>query len=70
MVLSGDRGLWKECKARRMEVHGSLWVIEQIWLKGLVPGPTCIKRLEDLIRFNERLPKDKIDALIERIKKG
>jgi predicted nucleic acid-binding protein len=70
MVLSGDGRLWKECQARRLEVHGSIWVIEQLWVKRLVQPLSCIQRLQDLKRINSRLPKDKIDALVDRIRKG
>jgi predicted nucleic acid-binding protein len=70
MVLSGDGRLWKECKARRLEVHGTIWVIEQIWVKRLIDPVSCIQRLDHLRRINSRLPKDKIDALIERIRNG
>ncbi len=69
-VLSGDGRLWKECKARRLDVHGSLWVVEQIWVKQLVQPVACIDKLKALKKINSRLPKDKIDALIERIRKG
>lgn len=70
MVLSGDGRLWKECQARRLEVHGNIWVVEQLWVKRLVQPLSCIQRLEDLKRINSRLPKEKIDALIERIRKA
>jgi hypothetical protein len=70
MILSGDGNLWKECKARKLDVHGSIWVIEQVWIKHLVPSVACIECLVNLKRTNTRLPKDKIDALIERIRKG
>ena len=70
MVLSGDGRLWKECQARKLEVHGSIWVIEQIWIRRLIQPLPCIERMENLKRINSRLPKDKIDALIERIRKG
>lgn len=70
MILSGDGRLWKECKARRLEVHGTIWVVEQIWTKRLIRPVTCIERLDALKKINSRLPKDKIDALIERIRKG
>lgn len=70
MVLSGDGKLWKVCKSRRLEVHGSLWVVEQAWVHGLVPPMSCIARLEQLERLNSRLPKDMIAALIERIRKS
>jgi predicted nucleic acid-binding protein len=70
MILSGDGNLWKECKARKLDVHGSIWVIEQIWSKRLIPPVSCIERLEHLKKTNSRLPKDKIDALIERIRKS
>jgi len=70
MILSGDSNLWKECKSRKLDVHGSIWVIEQIWTKRLLPPGSCIERLENLKKTNSRLPKDKIDVLIERIRKA
>lgn len=70
MILSGDGNLWKECKARKLDVHGSIWVIEQIWIKRLLTPVSCIERLENLKKTNSRLPKDKIDALIDRIRKA
>jgi predicted nucleic acid-binding protein len=70
MVLSGDGRLWKECQARRLDVHGTIWVMEHIWMKRLIQPVSCIQRLNDLKKINSRLPKDKIDALIERIRKG
>lgn len=70
MILSGDGNLWKECKARKLDVHGSIWVIEQIWIKRLISSVACIDLLENLKKTNSRLPKDKIDALIERIRKA
>lgn len=70
MILSGDGNLWKECKARKLEVHGSIWVVEQIWTKRLLTPVSCIDRLENLKRTNSRLPKDKIEALVERIRKA
>ena len=70
LVLSGDGRLWKECQARKLDVHGTIWVVEQIWIKRLIQPVSCIQRLDDLKKINSRLPKDKIDALIERIRKG
>ena len=70
MVLSGDGNLWKECKARKLEVHGSLWVIAEIWKKGLLPPVTCIDKLDQLRKLNSRLPKAELDGLIARIRAG
>jgi len=70
MVLSGDGNLWKECHARKLEVHGSIWVMEQLWKRRLIAPVSCIERLETLKRLNGRLPKSKVDELIERIRKG
>ncbi|HRF80263.1 MAG TPA: hypothetical protein PL070_09255 [Flavobacteriales bacterium] len=70
MILSGDGNLWKECKARKLDVHGSIWVIEQIWTKRLLTPVACMERLDDLKKTNSRLPKEKIDELVERIRKG
>ena len=68
MILSGDGNLWKECKARKLEVHGTIWLVEELWSKRLIPAVSCIERLESLKKLNTRLPKDKIDALIQKIR--
>lgn len=68
VVLSGDGDLWKECKARRLKVHGSIWVMEQIWASNSLSPGACIAKLEALERSNERLPKAAIRELSDRIK--
>lgn len=68
-VLSGDGGIRKECKARQMQLHGSIWVVEQLWQVGLVAPVSAIANLEWLRTHNHRLPVVEIDALIDRIRK-
>lgn len=69
-LLSGDGGIRKECVSRQIQFHGSIWVIEQLWKRGLlgpVPAITCLEYLKE---HNLRLPKAEILALIEKIRKG
>lgn len=69
-LLSGDGGIRKECAARRMQLHGSIWVVEQLWMRGLLAPVPAITCLEYLRTHNPRLPVADIEALIERIRKG
>lgn len=69
-LLSGDGGIRKECTARQLPFHGSIWVLEQLWMRGLLAPVPAISSLEYLRGHNPRLPVAEIEALIERIRKG
>jgi len=69
-LLSGDGGIRKECAARQMQLHGSIWVVEILWMRGLLPPVPAITCLEYLRAHNPRLPVADIDALVERIRTG
>ncbi|MFN0216762.1 MAG: hypothetical protein ACKVT2_21100 [Saprospiraceae bacterium] len=68
-VLSGDGNLGKECARRGLEVHGSLWVLREVWVVGLVEAELALSMLENLSR-NTRLPADKIEILRREIAGG
>lgn len=69
MVLSGDGNLRKECECRGLEVHGSLWVIREIWVAGLVTPERLLEILESLGR-NVRLPEKEMEKLRQQITYG
>ena len=66
MVLSGDGNLRKECEHRGLEVHGSLWVIREIWLAALAAPEHLIEILEAL-SSNTRLPAKDLEKLRREI---
>lgn len=69
MVLSGDGNLRKECEHRGLEVHGSIWVIREIWLAELADPGHLLEMLEALGR-NIRLPAKDLEKLRKDIGEG
>lgn len=66
-VLSGDGNLRKECLQRGLEVRGSIWVIREIWEKGLADRYELIAAL-DQMQVNTRLPKQALEDLKNEVK--
>ena len=62
MVLSGDGDLRKECTRHGLEVHGSLWVIRELWIARLVEQERLLTALDALER-NTRLPITEMEKL-------
>ena len=66
MVIPGDNKLRKHCERRGLEVHGLIWVFDQIVELGLVPKNIAVEKLEKLMAYNDRLP---LDEILKRLKK-
>ncbi|MCC7319271.1 MAG: hypothetical protein IT219_12125 [Bacteroidales bacterium] len=64
MVLSGDKDLRKECLANGLEVHGSIWVMQQIWLAGTV-SKEMMEALISALRRYARVPETELDKLLK-----
>ncbi len=50
MLLSGDRILRRDAEARSVEVHGTIWILEQMVDFGLLAPRLAADRLEALIQ--------------------
>lgn len=68
MLLTCDAKLKKEAEYHKIEVHGSLWVIEQLVLAKIINKTNGIKLLEELKLINIRLPSNEIEKLIKQWK--
>ncbi len=68
-VLSGDGALRKECERRGLQVHGSIWVIREIWLAGLGNSEVLSVMLDALMN-NSRLPGHELEKLRREISGG
>jgi len=66
LVISGDNKLRKHCEKGGLEVHGLIWVFDQIVELDLIPKTAAVEKLEKLISYNDRLPTDEI---LKRLKK-
>lgn len=56
-LLTGDMRLRREARARDLEVHGSIWIIEQLYLAGRLEAHDAGTRLLSLLHVNPRLPR-------------
>jgi hypothetical protein len=57
-VLTGDGPLRKFCQAKHLEVRGIIWLFDITIDKGLLNPLSAAEKMESLLRFNSRLPKD------------
>jgi hypothetical protein len=66
LVISGDNKLRKHCEKKGLEVHGLIWVFDQIVALELITKIIAVEKLEKLMSYNDRLPADEI---LKRLKK-
>jgi len=67
-LLTCDAKLRKEANYQDLEVHGSIWVIEKMNYKGVIFKEEAISKLKLLKSINNRLPENRIDDLIKKLK--
>ncbi len=70
--MHGAQRRWnlrKECENRGLEVHGSIWVIREIWRTALAEPRQLLEMLEVLGR-NIRLPEKDLEKLRQEIGEG
>jgi hypothetical protein len=56
VLLAGDKPLRACCEAEGVEVHGSLWLVEQAHRQSLVPAPELCRWLRVWPTLGRRLP--------------
>jgi len=57
-VLTGDGPLRKFCAKSKLDVKGILWLFDVFLERGLINYDMAIDRMNFLLSFNDRLPKD------------
>lgn len=67
LILSADKSLRNEAKRRSLSVKGLLWVINQLFEKGLLTKLQCLEKLEQYPLVNPRTPKRDIQLLIDKL---
>ena len=68
-ILTGDKALTKNARADHIEVHGLLYVLDQIVQNGIAPPELVADKLEELAGDNKRLPEDTVNHLILKWRK-
>lgn len=65
-LLSGDAPLRAAAVAERVEVHGTLWLVEALVTQGLIPAQRMAEAYEAMRRDGSRLPWSNVLAQIAR----
>lgn len=68
LLLTGDKKLRKEAEDLKIEVHGSIWVINELVEKNIVTKAKGAEFSEKLKLTNASLPHNEIDRLIKKFK--
>lgn len=63
VLLAGDKPLRERCETESVEVHGSLWLVEQAFTRSLVPAHDLCRWLEVWPSIGRRLPASEIRRL-------
>lgn len=64
MVLSSDGGLRKISRRKHCEVHGTLWIIQELHDFGVIGKATAIEKLKLYASINLRAPKKIIEQMV------
>lgn len=67
-MLTGDQKMREVAEKMNIEVHGSIWIIDELVTKTLITPEKAILLLEQLLLTNSRLPKDEIEKRINKLK--
>ena len=65
-MLTGDRRLRKYAEAQSIEVHGILFLFDEMVRCSVLTSETAASKLEELLHLNARLPKSEISERINK----
>jgi predicted nucleic acid-binding protein len=65
MLLTGDRRMRRTATARSIEVHGVLWIMDQLVDARILPKPEALVRLRKVLQAGSHLPHAECDARIK-----
>ncbi len=68
ILLTADRQLRKIAQSDGIEVHGTLYVVEQFVLEGTITANRAIQALSTLKASNQRAPTSEINRMIDHFK--
>lgn len=69
IIFSSDGSLRKISIKRKLIVRGIIWIIEELYTKGIIELETAIIKLERYKTINQRAPIKEIQTLIDKLKK-
>lgn len=66
MILTSDRPLRKEAEANGFEVHGVLWLFDQLIEQTIITKAQAVQKMKELMLVNTWLPKQECVKRIEK----
>lgn len=66
MLISGDKPLRKAGKERRIEVHGTLWIFDQLVESKLLPSGIAASKLKHLRSLDRFFPQGECELRLRR----
>lgn len=67
ILCTGDRNLKKIAIRRGLEIHGTLWIIKQMFSLEILCSKKTIQKLEKLENINPRIPQRGIRRMKEKL---
>jgi len=67
-MLTVDQRMREVAEKMNIEVHGSIWIIDELVTKTFISSEKAILLLEQLLLTNSRLPRDEIEKRINKLK--
>jgi predicted nucleic acid-binding protein len=66
MLVTGDAALRHAAEEEGVEVHGTLWLLDNLIVDGLLPSATGAFALERMQKHGSRFPQDECNDRLER----
>ena len=66
ILLTGDRQLRAAAAAEGVEVHGTLWLLDQMVTEGVIPTREAAVALEQMRAGDRRLPENEVAERLQR----
>jgi hypothetical protein len=66
ILLSGDKPLRKAGKQRQVEIHGTLWIFDQLVEMKLLPGGIAAAKLKHLRSLDRFFPEAECEVRLKR----
>lgn len=66
-LLSGDRDLTKAAKAENVEIHGTLWVVEELVQHGIIDTDQALEAYDKMKAAGRRLPWTEARRRLEQL---
>lgn len=69
-LLTGDGALRDAAREIGVEVHGTIWLLDQMMAHGIIDGRERAQALKLMIDYGSRLPKEEVESRLDEDQNG